>query len=209
MENNAATPPLNPPMPQNVSVNQSMNQQAPTSGTSNDTKTIITVLLLVFIYPAGLIVMWTWTKWPIWLKIVLSLPVVILILAIAAGIFLVGIDPEKQFAQANNTKRQSDVNEILNAVSQYESDHHGKVPANVNSTPLEIKSGNGGVDICAALIPTYIASLPVDPRINGGTSSITSCSSYDTGYTISVDANNKVTVSAPDAEMSQSISETR
>ncbi len=32
-------------------------------GASQDTRTIVTVLLLLFAWPAGLITMWVWSKW--------------------------------------------------------------------------------------------------------------------------------------------------
>ncbi len=39
---------------------------------SEDTKAIITVLLLVTCFPVGIIVMWIWTRWPIWLKVLIT-----------------------------------------------------------------------------------------------------------------------------------------
>lgn len=54
---------------------------AKTQGTSEDTKTIVTVLALLFAYPVGLIVMWVWPKWKIWLKILLTAPIFFIIIA--------------------------------------------------------------------------------------------------------------------------------
>ncbi|MDO8570954.1 MAG: hypothetical protein Q7R97_05210 [Candidatus Daviesbacteria bacterium] len=48
-------------------------------GVSEDTKVLVTVLLLLFAYPAGVIVMWYWTNWPRWIKIVVGLPLILLI----------------------------------------------------------------------------------------------------------------------------------
>ena len=53
---------------------------------SQDTKTIITALLLAFAYPVGIIMMFVWTKWPGWVKTLVVLPLVLAILAF----FLVG-----------------------------------------------------------------------------------------------------------------------
>lgn len=44
----------------------------PTQGTSDDTKTIVTVLLLIFFFPVGFIMMWVWTHWPTWVKLLIS-----------------------------------------------------------------------------------------------------------------------------------------
>lgn len=49
-----------------------------TLGLSYDTKLIIVLLLLVFVYPLGIIFMWVWMKnWPVWLKILIMLPLLL------------------------------------------------------------------------------------------------------------------------------------
>lgn len=57
--------------------------------TSADTKTIVTVLLLIFFFPIGLILMWFWTKWPTWVKVVVSLPIVLGAIAVLSAVLLV------------------------------------------------------------------------------------------------------------------------
>lgn len=48
---------------------------------SQDTKMLIVVLCLIFIYPIGLILMFSWAKsWPRWLKILITLPLIITVL---------------------------------------------------------------------------------------------------------------------------------
>lgn len=64
------------------------NSTAP-QGTSNDTKIIVTVILLVFFFPVGLILMWFWTKWPRWLKILLTVPLILTIF-LFMGLFAIG-----------------------------------------------------------------------------------------------------------------------
>ncbi len=46
-------------------------------GMSNDTRTIVTVLLLIFVFPVGLIVMWVWPRWPGWVKLLISVPLIL------------------------------------------------------------------------------------------------------------------------------------
>lgn len=135
----------------------------------------------------------------------IELLVVIGILSILLVITLVAINPVRQFQLANNTKRRSDINAILNAVHQYAADNKGQLPAAITTATLEVSKA--GADICAVIVPTYIAAVPADPLVNNGTS-VTDCtSSYTTGYSISKSAtNSRVTVSAPDAELSASIS---
>jgi len=158
----------------------------------------------------------------------IELLVVIGILAVLLAITLIAINPARQFSQANNTKRSSDVNAILNAVNQYMADHKGALPASLSSCtaadPCTITNDatvTPGVDLCVTLVSSYLAALPVDPLTNNGTAvTETGCTidagatppviAYDTNYTIyQSPTNNRVTVSAPAAELSASISVTR
>ncbi len=120
--------------------------------------------------------------------------VVIGIIAILAGIVLVAINPSRQFAQANNTQRTSNVNSILNAIGQYIADNKGTVPAGIDATAKTLSKAD--LNICALLMPTYVSSLPVDPTKGAA---VTDCTSnYDTGYTVKQDATTKrITVAAP------------
>lgn len=136
-----------------------------------------------------------------------ELLVVIGILATLLAITLIAINPARQFSQANNTQRDSNVNAILNAVHQYAADNRGALPAGITTTVQTI--ADTGADICASIITTYIAALPVDPSLGGG--NITNCTAaYNTGYTIVQSAtDNRITVAAPMAELGRSISVTR
>ena len=135
--------------------------------------------------------------------------IVIGIIAILAAIVIVAINPARQFAQARNTQRISNVNTILNAVGQYMVDNHGLLPSAITTTAQNISST--GANLCPALVPTYIPSLPSDPQAANGGSPITDCASYDTEYQIAKDATTgRVTVSATGhTELSTPISVTR
>ena len=138
--------------------------------------------------------------------------VVIGLIAILATIVLIAINPSRQFSQANNSQRTSNVNAILNAVGQYMADHKGVIPdaADITSSAKPIGSGSGKVDLCADLVPNYLPSLPVDPTVSSGPISDCSVSGgYDTTYTISKDSNNRIVIAAPNAELSTTISVTR
>jgi hypothetical protein len=92
------------PVPPTLTVTPSAPEVTPHQQTamSNDTKTIITILLLLFIYPIGLIMAWFWTKWHLWVKIAVTLPVVLLISLFALTI--VAINPSKGLREAECTK---------------------------------------------------------------------------------------------------------
>lgn len=126
------------------------------------------------------------------------------IIAVLFSIVLIAFNPAKQFGRAHNTERRSDIVAILNAVGAYTAGNNGILPSAITTSVLSITSTSGGADICSLLVPKYISALPVDPALN--TNDITSCTNYSTGYTIVKDANNRVTVAAPNQEYGEVIS---
>ena len=147
----------------------------------------------------------------------IELLVVIGILAVLLAITLIAINPARQFSQANNTKRRSDVNAILNAVNQYMADNKGTVPAGIPVAPAVAASISGaGANICDLLVSDYIAALPTDPKVNEGKSvEKADCTAdrlvYDTDYTIVQVSNSRITVAVAVAnqELGEAISVTR
>ncbi|MDO8260853.1 MAG: prepilin-type N-terminal cleavage/methylation domain-containing protein [Candidatus Magasanikbacteria bacterium] len=144
----------------------------------------------------------------------LEILLVVAAIAILAGIVIVAINPGKQLADTRNAQRRIDVATILNAVYQYYID--------AGNLPSELAVAEPGVaaELCvadtasatctgASLVPLneliwaerYLVDLPVDP--NG------TCATNGICYEITRTANNRVTVSAPDAEEGETISVTR
>ena len=134
----------------------------------------------------------------------IELLVVIGILAILLAIVLVAVNPPRQFIFARNTERRSDALAILNGVGQFFAEE-GTLPANIatgSAQPIR-STGPGNADICDDLVGVdqrYLAKMPTDPLPPQNTYYFNSCSDYDTGYTILKTANNRVTVTAPNAE---------
>jgi hypothetical protein len=56
---------------------------------SNNVATILTIILLVFLLPVGIIVMWIWPKWKIWIKLLVSfiLTLPFLLIFVASTLF--------------------------------------------------------------------------------------------------------------------------
>ena len=150
----------------------------------------------------------------------IELLVVIGILAVLLAIVLIAINPARQFAQANNAKRSSDVNAILNAIHQYSADHRGNLCALSaagcpdGTLPLALTELDNtiGANLCDLLVPTYIAALPVDPLTdNGGGNGApvqkagtppVCPATWTTSYSISQSAtDSRITVSAPLTEL--------
>jgi type IV pilus assembly protein PilA len=146
--------------------------------------------------------------------------VVIGIIAVLATIVIIAINPARQFAQARNTQRTSNVETILNALGQNMADNKGVLTGCTGTIPVQaltsppaagaiIKSG-GAVDLGPCLTPTYVPSLPSDPSL-GPTAHWTSKTDYDTEYTIQQDivANgSRLTVCAPQAILETAIKAT-
>ena len=136
---------------------------------------------------------------------------VIGLIAILAAIVIIAINPARQFAQARNTQRSSDVNAILNAIHQNVIDNRGvwdgsncgdiPLPTTVATMSSSVASG----DICDCLAPTFLPEMTIDPIIG----SYTDCATYDSGYTVVQGTNGRVTIDAPGAELGVAISVTR
>ncbi len=132
---------------------------------------------------------------------------VVVIIAILAAVVIVAINPGRQISQANNSQRSNDVRALLDATHQYGIDNRGVLPTGITTTSTVIGSGTGEIDICTSLVPNYIAEMPFDPTATGA--GFTDCTTYNTGYNISSTADGRVTVTAPNAELSETISVTR
>lgn len=132
----------------------------------------------------------------------IELLIVIGILAILMAGIIVAINPARQFSQARDAQRLSNVEAILSAVNQNMVDNRGTFTCPAGSLPAtttNMSNAVGDYDICGCLVADYLAALPVDPDPTVG--SYTDCTTYNTGYTIFQDTNGRITVSAPSAEL--------
>lgn len=141
----------------------------------------------------------------------IELLVVIGILAILLAITLIAINPARQFGQANNTKRRSDILQILNAAHQFVAENQGQLPGEITALTADtatVFNSTNFPNLCGQLMPTYIPALPTDPSLN--TSNITTCTgTWNTGYDIAIDAQKRLTISAPTTDNSAVITVTR
>lgn len=143
----------------------------------------------------------------------IELLVVIGIIAILAGVVIVALNPARQFAQGRNTQRLSNVNTILNAIGQRTADNKGIFETGcaagaIPTTSTKMAIGAGNYDSAPCLVPTYISTMPFDPSATGA--HYTNNTDYDTGYNVQRDATTgRITVNAPSAELTETISVTR
>jgi prepilin-type N-terminal cleavage/methylation domain-containing protein len=93
----------------------------------------------------------------------IELLVVIGIIGILAAVVLVAVNPGRQFAQARDTQRRSDLYGLTNAIYQYAVENNGNVPTAITQSALHIGVNGGLVNLATVLVPTYVGSIPKDP----------------------------------------------
>ena len=141
----------------------------------------------------------------------IELLVVIGIIAVLAAVVIVAINPARQFAQARNSQRQSNVTSILDAIGQRMADNKGIFLPTGDTTCDDILEGVPGtddvlitsdpavgVDLYACLVSDYLPAMLLDPI----TGTFTSPTDYDTGYMVIADeVTGRITVTAIATEL--------
>lgn len=131
---------------------------------------------------------------------------VVAIIAILATIVILAINPARQIGESRNAKRRADLLVILNAVYQYYIDN-AELPATIGTGATEIcKTGaascSGMVDLSVLTNnEKYLVSIPIDPEGSN--------TADGTGYQIYKSSYNRVTVTAPQADLGEVISISR
>ena len=133
--------------------------------------------------------------------------IVIGMIAILAAVVLVAVNPLRQFAEARNSQRLSNVSAILNAIGERIADNKGIFQDASGSCSTAIPSSatdmaKSSYDIRPCLVSTYLSELPYDPATGSNTCTTSGCSgsgeAYDTKYTVMQDSSTaRITVCAP------------
>jgi len=138
----------------------------------------------------------------------IELLIVIALIAVLAGAVIIALNPARQFQLSRNSERWSHVSAIVEAITSNTTENKGvwtcdTFPATLFATGTTYvieKSGVNAADICGCIVPSQMATLPVDPT----TGKFTDCSTYSSGYNISKNNDGRITVTAPNAEASVS-----
>jgi prepilin-type N-terminal cleavage/methylation domain-containing protein len=136
--------------------------------------------------------------------------IVIGLIAVLAGVLVVALNPARQFAQARNAQRYNNVDTIMGSIINNMTDNRGLFTCAAGAMPATatvMASGAGNYDIGPCLVPTYASQLPTDPSATGA--QWTSSANYNTGYTVALGADGRITIAAPAAELGETIDLTR
>ena len=88
---------------------------------SNTLANLLTILLLILLFPVGAIVMWVWPKWQAWVKIIITIFVTLVFLFIllpfTAAILITVVNPQEQIRKANEAKqKQTQLEQMQSAI---------------------------------------------------------------------------------------------
>lgn len=144
--------------------------------------------------------------------------VIVIISALAVTVF-VALNPVQRLKDSRDARRTSDVETLLTAIHQYIVDNKGALPTGMSTSMAETQLGTGPsactistggcTSVAAACVDLttplskYLKSIPIDP-LGGAT-----YTAAKTGFTVTVDANNIITVKACGTEGSTNISQSR
>ncbi len=145
--------------------------------------------------------------------------VVAIISALAIAVF-VALNPAQRLKDAKDARRTADVDTILTAIHASIVDTKGILPAGLTTSMAETQLGSGAsgcaiatggcavvatacVDLTTPLLK-YLKAMPISPD-----SGATVYSAAKTGYSVTVDANNIVTIKACGTEGATNISASR
>ncbi len=135
------------------------------------------------------------------IEIIIALAIV----GILFGMSIFLLNPAQRLAETRNDQRTLNINVILNAIGQNIANNSGTFNCASGAIPTTTPEliGSSTYDIYDCLIPEFASSMPVDPQTGTvGNSS----STYDTKYDIIRDATTtQITISAPDAELGETI----
>ena len=130
------------------------------------------------------------------------------IIAIIVAAYISVANPFGQLASSRNNTRTLNLQTFSLAIGQNIADQGNETfscaAGSIPTSTTDMGSAVGEYNIAPCLVPTYMAALPFDP--SASSAYYMSISSYNTGYSIAQNASCSITLSAPHAELSQTIS---
>jgi prepilin-type N-terminal cleavage/methylation domain-containing protein len=147
----------------------------------------------------------------------IELLIVIAIIATLAVVVFVALNPALRFRDTRDARRTADVQTLLTAIHASIVDNKGALPSGLTTSMAETQIGTGssgcaistgGCSVVATAcvnlttpLTAYLKTIPIDPT--------STFNATRTGYSVTVDANNIVTIKACGTEGSSNISVSR
>jgi len=133
----------------------------------------------------------------------LAVVCVLFVLLLAGSLLLLR---QKSFdPQLRNAQRRLDIAQIAQAVVAYQAAHDGQLPPGITRAGQQIGSGKGRVNVCPALMPTYLKAMPSDPYLPDPGNCAKPTATYATAYIISSADGVHFAISAQYPELHQRI----
>ncbi len=142
------------------------------------------------------------------------------LMVILTGVYFMVANPGGQLASSRNSEREFQLQTIMNAIRQNIADQSneqfsctaGALPTSTARMSSHAGAGNYNIAPCLVVVNNGLAAygiftMPFDP--GASSSYYTSVNDYDTGYDIVANASGNITLSAPYAELNQTVSITR
>ncbi len=138
----------------------------------------------------------------------IELMIVIGLISILASTVIIAVNPARQFAQARNTRRRSDVRALSNAIYENIIENKGDFdPQHIcDNIPTDFSAiSSKDTDLYDCLVPLYIGGIPCDPSAGY----FNSKTDYDSKYIVKKAPDSwRVIVCAPFAELGEFICST-
>ena len=135
--------------------------------------------------------------------------IAIALIGLLTGVVVFTINPAQRLAETRNDERSLNTMVILDAIGQNIANNSGTFNCASGALPTTTPQiiGSSTLNLYDCLIPEFMSAMPVDPQTGtAGNSSTT----YNTRYAIIRNATtSQLTISAPDAELGETISVTR
>lgn len=129
-----------------------------------------------------------------------------IIIILATGI-IISLNPGRQYAKSRDAIRAAHLQSIMSAIYQNIASNNGKFVCSSGDIPsVATTVASGSYNLAPCLIPTFTQALGVDPQ----TGTWVDQTNYNTRYEISKDTTtNRITLSAPDAEIDRPLTITQ
>ena len=144
----------------------------------------------------------------------IEIMIAVLLIVLLTFVYFIVANPAGQLAGSRNKTRKLDLETLMVAIRQNVADQGNETfscaAGPIPTSTTNMGSAAGSYNIAPCLVPIYLLALPFDP--SASSAYYNSVSDYNTGYSISGNTSGTITtitLSAPHAELNQTVSITQ